>query len=146
MKCVRWTPARVPTRRNFWHDPFVDLFEHLATDNRDTGLKVDLAQRDDNYVISAELPGVQAEDLNVSVENDTLTISAEKRDEYEGKESGVYSRERSFGRVSRSFQLGNQVDAEKIDAEYKNGVLTLTLPKAEQAKPREVKVKVKNAK
>ena len=146
MKLVRWTPVRVPTRRNFWQDPFVDLFEHLATDNRDTGRKVDLAQRDDNYVISAELPGVQAEDLNVSVENDTLTISAEKRDEYEGKEGGVYSRERSFGRVSRSFQLGNQVDAEKIDAEYKNGVLTLTLPKVEQAKPREVKVKVKNAK
>ena len=146
MTLVRWTPNKVPTRRNFWTDPFVDLFENWAIDNRDTGLRVDLAEKDDHYVISAELPGVKAQDLNVSVENDTLTITAEKRDEFEGNEKGVYRRERSFGRVSRSFQLGNQVDAEKIDAEYKDGVLTLTLPKVERAKPREVKVKIKSAK
>ena len=145
MTMVRWTP-RVPTRRSFWTDPFADLFDHRATDTPETGLRVDLAEKENHYVISAELPGVKSEDLNVSVENDLLTISAEKRDELEGNENGVYRRERSYGRVSRSFQLGNQVDADKIDAGYKDGVLTLTLPKVEAAKPREVKVKVRNSK
>ncbi|MBN2290539.1 MAG: Hsp20/alpha crystallin family protein [Candidatus Glassbacteria bacterium] len=146
MKLVRWTPTSAPARRNFWADPFVDLFDLWASDNRDSGLRVDLVEKDDHYVISAELPGVKSEDLNISVDNDVLTISAEKRDEFEGQEGGVYRRERSFGRVSRSFQLGSQVDVDKIDAEYKDGVLKLTLPKVEKAKPREVKVKVKNAK
>ncbi len=148
MTLVRWTPTGVPAHRSrsFWNDPFIDLFDNRAWDNRDSGLRVDLAERDDRYVISAELPGVKSEDLNVTVENDVLTISAEKHDEFEGKEDGVYRRERSFGRLSRSFKLGDQVNAGKIDAEYKDGVLTLNLPKAEKAKPREVKVKVKNVK
>ena len=145
MTLVRWAP-RVPIRSSFWTDPFADIFDHRAIDNRETGLRVDLAEKENHYVISAELPGVKSEDLNVSVENDLLTISAEKRDEFEGNENGVCRRERSYGRVSRSFQLGNQVDADKIDAGYKDGVLTLTLPKVEAAKPKEVKVKVKNTK
>ena len=148
MALVRWTPNGWPVlrSRSFWTDPFSGLFDNWASDNRDSGLRVDLAERDDRYVISAEIPGVKSEDLNVTVENDVLTISAEKHDEFEGKEDGVYRRERSFGRLSRSFKLGDQVNAEKIDAEYKDGVLTLNLPKAEKAKPREVKVKVKNVK
>ncbi len=145
MTLVRWTPTGVPAHRSrsLWTDPFMDLFDHWASDNRATGLRVDLSEKEDHYVISAEVPGVKSEDLNVTVENDTLTISAEKRDEYEGNEGGVLRRERSYGRISRSFQLGNQVDAEKIEAEYKDGVLTVTLPKLEKAKPRELKVKVK---
>ena len=148
MALVRWTPNGWPVvrSRSFWNDPFSGLFDNWANDNRDSGLRVDLAERDDRYVISAEIPVVKSEDLNVTVENDVLTISAEKHDEFEGKEDGVYRRERSFGRLSRSFKLGDQVNAEKIDAEYKDGVLTLNLPKAEKAKPREVKVKVKNVK
>ena len=143
MTLVRWTP-RVPTQSSFWTDPLANFFDHRATDNRETGLKVDLAEKENHYAISAELPGVKSEDLNVSVEKDVLSISAEKRDDFDGKEDGVYRRERSYGRVSRSFHLGNQVDVDKINAEYKDGVLTLTLPKVEAAKPREVKVKVKN--
>ena len=145
MALVRWTPTGVPVRRSrsFWTDPFTDLFEQWASDNRGSGLRVDLSEKENHYIISAEIPGVKSEDINVTVENDTLTISAEKRDEYEGNEGGVLRRERSYGRVGRSFQLGNQVDAEKIDAEYKDGVLTVTLPKLEEAKPRELKVKVK---
>ena len=148
MTLVRWTPNEWPVlrSRSLWNDPFLGLLDNWAGDNRDFGLTVDLAERDDRYVISAELPGVKSEDLNVTVENDVLTISAEKHDEFEGNEDGVYRRERSFGRLSRSFKLGDQVNAEKIDAEYKDGVLTLNLPKAEKAKPREVKVKVKNVK
>ena len=148
MALVRWTPNGWPVlrSRSFWNDPFSGLCDNWAGDNRDSGLRVDLAERDDRYVISAELPGVKSEDLNVTVENDVLTISAEKHDEFEGKEDGVYRRERSLGSLSRSFKLDDQVNAEKIDAEYKDGVLTLNLPKAEKAKPREVKVKVKNVK
>jgi len=148
MTLVKWTPAGVPVRRNrsFWVDPFMDLFDHWASDNRESGLRVDLAEKENHYVITAEIPGVKSEDLSVTVENDVLTISAEKRDEFEGKEGGVYRRERSYGSLSRSFKLGEQVNTEKIDAEYKDGVLTLTLPKLEKALPREVKVKVKKAK
>ena len=145
MTLVRWTPNRWPELRNRSHfaDPFADLFSHWAHDNRDSGLRVDLAEKEDRYVISAELPGVKSDDLNVTLENDLLTISAERRDEFEGEDKGVYRRERSYGNVSRSFKLGGQVDIEKLDAEYKDGVLTVELPKLEKAKPRELKVKVK---
>ncbi|MEA2062337.1 MAG: Hsp20/alpha crystallin family protein [Gemmatimonadota bacterium] len=143
MSLIRWTPTGPALRGRTFFDPFTDLFDSWASDNRDTGLRVDLAEKEDHYVISAELPGVKNEDLSVTVENDLLTVSAEKRDEFEGKDGSVFRRERTFGRVSRSFRLGNQVDVEKIDAEYKDGVLTVTLPKLETVKPRELKVKVK---
>ena len=86
--------------------------------------------------------GVKSDDLNLTVENDLLTLSAEKKDEFEDNRDGLYRRERSFGKVTRSFKLGNQVDVEKIDAEFRDGVLKVTLPKLEAAKPRTLKVKV----
>ena len=104
---------------------------------------MDIAESENNYTVSAELPGVDKKDLKVTVENDTLTIEAEKRHDYESEKDGRYHSERSYGKLSRSFKLNGKVDAEKIEADYKNGVLTLTLPKREEVKAREVTVKVK---
>ena len=137
MRLVRWEPGT----RLFWPEAFRSLLNDTAYTEND--FRVDLIEKDDHYTLSAELPGVKKEDIKVSVENNVLTLSAEKHDEQEGKENGVYRRERAYGKVSRSFNLGDEVTPDKIDANYKDGVLTLTLTKKEEVKPREIEVKVK---
>jgi len=148
MRLVRWTPsnqASSPVLRNrfFDTDPFFRVFEDWFTWTPTSRVSVDVVENEGNYTLSAELPGVDKKDLKVTVENDTLTIEAEKSSSHESKKDGRCHSERSYGKFSRSFTLNGQVDAEKIDAEYKDGVLTLTLPKREEVKAREVTVKVK---
>jgi len=105
---------------------------------------VDVRESKDELALQAELPGIRSEDVNVSVENGVLTISGEKKHEIEeGQESSDYHLvERRYGRFERSFSLPRSVDAERVKAEFANGVLTVTLPKAEAAKPRRIEVKV----
>jgi len=130
--------------KSFWASPFADMFDRmLTTDETLAGFPVDLAEEDDRYVLKAELPGVKNEDLSLNVENDVLTISAEKKDEYESRDKGLYRRERSYGKFSRSFQLNGLVNADKVDAEYKDGVLSVTLPKREETRGRQIQVKTK---
>lgn len=95
--------------------------------------------------IEAELPGLTRDDIHVSVENGVLTITGEKREERtEGKPGGEYHLyERRFGRFERRLTLGSNVDPEKISARYENGVLTVTLAKAEEAKPRHIQIEGK---
>lgn len=92
--------------------------------------RVDVSEVDGNYVVRADLPGVKKEDIAVTVEGDVLSISAESKADSEQKEGDrlVY-RERSFGKWSRSFRLGAEIDFEQAQAKYENGVLALTLPK-----------------
>ncbi len=107
-----------------------------AVDIYDTGAEV---------VIHAEVPGMKKEDIDVHVENNVLTISGKKERTHEAevKEDGYFRTERSYGTFSRSFSLPSTVNVSKIVAEYKAGVLTLSLPKAEEAKPRQIAVSVK---
>jgi HSP20 family protein len=109
---------------------------------------VDVRETADALLVQAELPGLGVDDVDVRVENGTLTISGEKRQEIEeGKDdSGYRLVERCYGRFERSFTLPLGVDAEQVKAEFANGVLTVTLPKAEEAKPRRIEVKVTNGK
>lgn len=105
---------------------------------------VDVVERDGEYSISAELPGMEEKDIEVSIANGVLTVRGEKKQEREEKKENYYISERRFGSLQRSFRLPENVDADKIDAHFKNGVLTLTLPKnpgTEQAK----KIAVKSA-
>ena len=139
MRLVRYEPRANP----FWPETFRSFFEDLPVRTSEKDFRVDLTEKEDRYVLSAELPGVKKEDVKVTVEDDVLTVSAEKRDEHEGKEDGVYRRERSYGKVYRSFTLGDHVVPDKIAGEFKDGVLTLNLPKREEVKVKTVEVKVK---
>jgi len=103
---------------------------------------VDVYDKGNDMVIHAELPGLKKEDIDVHVDNNVLTIRGKKERKEEVKEDGYFRTERAFGTFSRSFSLPTTVDVKKIAADYKDGVLTLTLPKAEEAKPRQIAVKV----
>lgn len=95
----------------------------------------------DKFTVRAELPGMKKEDIDVSVLADTLTISGEKKQEEERKEGDTYRSERFFGRFQRSITLPQPVDTGRIEAHYKDGVLTLTLPKSESAKRKQIEIK-----
>ena len=105
---------------------------------------VDVAENDKSYVITAELPGVPEKDVEVSVSDDMLVIKGEKRHENEEKGENHYFSERSYGSFRRMFSLPRETDAAKIEAHFKNGVLSVTIPKTE-AKQESRKVEVKAA-
>jgi len=104
---------------------------------------IDMYQQDGNVVVKAPLPGVKPEDIDISVIGDTLTIKGEPKQEQEVKEENVIRRERRFGAFSRTVSLPSPVDTSKAAATFENGVLTLTMPIAEEAKPKSIKVKAK---
>ncbi len=95
----------------------------------------------DNYYIRAELPGMKAEDLDISVTGDSLSISGERKIPDEGKDVRYHRRERESGRFNRIISLPAHVDSDKVEASFVNGVLTVVLPKAEEAKPKQISVK-----
>lgn len=104
---------------------------------------VDITESEAGYRITADLPGLSKEDIRVSVENDVLTLSGEKKREIEKREKDRYYHfERSYGRFSRSFSLPANIDTSGIDAKFTNGVLEIHLRKTEAAKPRAIEVKV----
>ena len=106
---------------------------------------VDIYETPNELVVKADLPDVNEKDIDVRVENNLLTIRGERKFEKSVSEENFLRVERTYGSFSRSFSLPNTVNAEKIGAEYKNGVLTVTLPKREESKPRQVKVTVNAA-
>ncbi|MHC4114689.1 MAG: Hsp20/alpha crystallin family protein [Planctomycetota bacterium] len=102
---------------------------------------IDIGETDDAFMVKAEVPGCKAEDIDISVHGNVLTISGEKKQEKEQKEKGCYHIERSYGSFRRDLNLASDVDSERIEAMCKDGVLSLKLPKTEKAKPIKVKVK-----
>ena len=126
---------------------FNRLFDVPREENADSlgswSPAVDIYDRGNEVVIHAEIPGMKKEDIDVRVENNVLTVRGKKERSEEVKEEGYFRTERSYGSFSRSFSLPSTVDASKISAEYKEGVLTLNVPKAEEAKARQIDVKVK---
>jgi len=104
---------------------------------------VDVLEEKDAVRITAELPGVNPEDVQISVENHVLTISGHKRQAAEDKTERVHRYERTWGAFERSFTMPDTVDTENIRATYEHGVLTISLPKAERAKPRQIQVEVR---
>lgn len=103
---------------------------------------VDISETDGEYVIKAELPEVKKEDVKVTLEDGVLTLTGERRQEKEEKNTKYHRVERSYGSFVRSFSLPDLVDETKVKAEYKDGMLNLHLPKSEKAKPRAIEVKV----
>ena len=122
-------------------DPLDDLFRGFfvrpvdfnGTQQQPPSIKMDVKEQGDNYLVHAELPGVKKEDIHVVVDGNQVSISAEVKQEKEVKEGErVLRSERYFGKVSRSFQLGQEIDDAKAAAKFNEGVLELTLPKAQQ--------------
>jgi HSP20 family protein len=103
---------------------------------------LDVAETKNELVVKAEIPGMDPKDIDISLSDGVLTIKGEKRQEKEEKEADYHLVERSYGSFMRSVQLPKEVQSDKISASYKNGILRITLPKSEEAKKKEVKIKV----
>jgi len=103
---------------------------------------LDAFEDKDKYTVSIEVPGLKKDDLNVTVHDGVLTISGERKTEKDVKEGTVHRTERFYGKFSRSVSLPAEVRADKVSAAYKDGVLTVEVPKAEEAKPKTIEVKV----
>ncbi len=103
---------------------------------------LDLAETDSELVVKCEVPGLDPKDIDISLSDGMLTIKGEKKQEREEKEADYHLVERSYGSFTRSIRLPKEVQGGKISASYKNGILKITLPKSEEAKKKEVKIKV----
>lgn len=105
------------------------------------GFPIDLTENADNFIVKAALPGMDPNDLEVTVQDNVLTIQGEMKGEEEKKDERYHVRERRWGTFARSIALPSSVDAGRVQAEYENGILCLTLPKTEEAKPRRIQIK-----
>lgn len=103
---------------------------------------VDIIEHDDAYLVEAELPGLTKDDVKISIEGNILTIRGEKKREQTKEDRNYHRTERSYGTFMRSFTLPTSVRADKIEANYRNGILTINLPKVEEAKPKTIEVKI----
>ena len=125
---------------------FEDAFTRLINEpqaNRPWSPSVDIYETENELVLKADLPEVDSKDIDVRVENQTLTVAGERKFEKKDSAKGYHRMERHYGSFVRSFAVPNTFDTDKIAAEFQNGVLTVTLPKKEAAKPRQIKVAVK---
>jgi HSP20 family protein len=125
---------------------FEDAFTRLLSEPR-TGRPwspaVDIFETEDELVLKADVPEVELNDIDVRVENQTLTLSGERKFEKDETRKGYHRIERGYGQFTRSFSVPSTVDTEGVAADYRNGVLTVKLPKKAAAKPRQVKIEVK---
>lgn len=143
MAIDRWDPFREAVSLS-------DAFGHLLRDSfvrpgtmmppTASSLPLDIVENENEFVVKASLPGIKPDDVQITVHGDTLTIRGETKADEERKGETWHLRERRHGAWQRSVALATSIDSEKAAASFDHGVLTLTLPKAEQAKPRQIKV------
>ena len=149
MALVRWEPMRelntLQTEMNRLFNSFFDEGGRNG-ERRRWAPAVDLVEREDSLVLRADLPGLKEEDVHIEVRDNVLTISGERRAEFEDSEQGYYRIERAFGSFSRSLTLPEGVDSDKIDASFENGVLEVKIPKPEARKPKRISIGGKDQK
>jgi HSP20 family protein len=140
----RFEPFRTNSLQEQLGRLFNEAFERSAEESSITtwAPAVDIYETEHELVVKADLPDIKSEELDIRVENNILTIRGERKFEKNVNESNYLRVERAYGAFSRSFSLANTVNSEAIKAEYKNGVLTLTIPKREEAKPKQIRVNV----
>lgn len=148
MELVPWRPfgRELGTLRREMDDLWSRFFGERPFARRLTeewSPSVDLSETKDNFTVKAELPGMEAKDIDVSLSGDVLTIKGEKKKEQEEKDEHHHYVERYYGSFQRSFQLPTSVQADKVEASFDKGVLKVILPKAEEAKKKEIEIKVK---
>ena len=148
MAIVRWEPLRdMLTAQRELDRLFRGAFGPVAVGEEEASTRtwappVDIFENGDNLVLKAELPGMNPDDVEIRVEDNTLYLKGERKFEKEVKEQNYHRVERSYGTFTRTFSLPNSIDADKVAANYKDGVLTLTMPKKEEAKPKTIKINV----
>ncbi len=148
MTLIRWDPFReVSALQERMNRLFSDF--RTASPLREEEISqgswvppVDIYETEDSLVFKAELPGVTKEDITVEVKDNTLTLKGDKRFEKEVKEESYHRVERAYGAFQRAFTLPGMVEQEKVKAKFRDGILEIALPKAEKAKPKQVKVEV----
>jgi HSP20 family protein len=159
MTLIRWNPARSLAAWRPMDDfasEFINMhreidrmFDRMRSDVTDDGTTstwlpaVDILEHDNAFEVKAELPGLKKEDVKITLRDDILTIRGEKKHSAEVKEHQYRRVERSYGTFQRSFTLPSSVRNDKIDATFNDGILSILLPKSEEAKPRDIEVKVK---
>lgn len=143
-RIVRWNPFR---EMMDLRSEFDRLFEETLSVPRlrwqptSWGMDLDVAESEDSFVVTASLPGIKPEDIDVSLTNNVLTIRGEAKQDETIDEEQYHIRERRYGSFSRTITLPVQVNSDAVDATYENGVLKLEIPKAEEVKPKRISVK-----
>jgi HSP20 family protein len=145
---IRWEPmSEMVTLRDAMDRLFDEAFTRpwgLANGGRGSGMPaVDMYQTDDDVVVKVAVPGMKSEDVQISVTGDVLSIKGETKQESDTKEKAYHIREQRWGSFERTITLPTSVNSEKAQAEFENGVLSVTLPKAEDVKPKTITVKAK---
>jgi len=158
MVMERWRPGKglIPWRpfreleelgrrfEDIFGRPFLPaVLRRLPVEEKGWAPPIEVFEKEDKFVVKAELPGMKEEDIDVSVVGDTLTIKGERKAETEVKEEDYYCCERSYGSFFRSIALPSTVDAKKIEASFEDGVLEVSLPKAAEVKPKKISVSAK---
>lgn len=133
-----------PAGLRLFQDTVNRMLSDQAATSRPWAPAVDILETDNDLVLKADLPGLEMRDIDIQIENGTLTLKGERKFEKEENNKGYHRLERSYGSFVRYFTVPEAIDPEKVRADYHNGVLTITLPKKEIAKPRTVKVQVTN--
>ncbi len=139
----RWDPFREMAELRATMDRLLNETRNLPVMRAEETiwmLPLDVSETEDAYIVKASIPGVNPDDIDITLTDNVLTIKAEIKEEKEVEEAKYHLRERRFGVFSRSITLPTAVDADKVEAVYENGVLTLTIPKAEEVKPRKIEV------
>jgi HSP20 family protein len=153
MSIVRFSPGRellnVEREFNRLFKEFDERFGLRRSDDQENGYEnavwtplTDVYEDNDNYIIKADLPGLKKDDVKISYTDGQLEISGERFQEKETKDAKWHRVERSFGKYFRSFTLPKEIKQDNIKAEFKDGQLTITIPKAEEVKPKEIEIKV----
>ena len=141
---VRWEPAReissLQTELNRVFDGFFGGRGNGSGRTRRWVPAMDLAENEDKLVLRADLPGVAEDDVEIEISDGVLTVAGERKDQYEKKTEGYHRVERAYGKFSRSLTLPDGIDADKVQAEFDNGVLDVTIPKPEERKPHKVAI------
>ena len=145
---TRWTPASDVVRDRFgrlFDEAFSDMLRPLAqaeaNPNRTWAPPVDIRESEERVTLLLDLPGLRKEDVNITLENNVLTISGERRFETDQKNETIHRLERAYGAFTRSFTLGPTVSSENVEANFQDGVLVIEVPKAEASKPRRIAIK-----
>jgi len=148
MDLIQWRPFREVSRLRsemdrLWDDYFGSGRRALKPLGEEWMPAVDVSESGDKITVKAEVPGMEAKDIEISMVGDTLTIKGEKKAEREEKEENYHVVERSYGSFTRAMKLPAPVDPDKVEATYKNGLLTIVLPKKEEVKPKAIEIKAK---
>jgi len=143
---TRWEPFReLATVRNamerLFEEPFFEPTRLWSRSLDEFRPALDVVEEDGAYVVKASLPGVKPEDVEITLADNTLTMKGEAKEDKEGKEENYHLRERRYGSFMRTMTLPMTVNADKAEAVHENGVLTLHLPKSEEAKPKKITIK-----